>query len=275
MIVPIHSQKTSRKTPRWARLALASLLVFRVAAGSASDQIAVAEGPRLDPQEAQWMATSRFLDPVSGNILDDILSEVDRRLRQNPGQPPIVVFDLDDTVFDSRYGAFDALQGWLKSVERTNAELASPVYEKIRSFVAQNPLALPGSNPAEIFATLGLPADGLEYASFKSSFQKWISSREYAEKPYPLIDGVAKFLGELRTHGARIVYLSGRNGLLQMEGTRANIRQAGLPLASDADLLLRMEKVPTEAFKENTLVALDSASGVRSARGFRIKRVFP
>lgn len=151
-----------------------------------------------------------------GRVCDALNSE------KRAGRCPVVVFNIDGTIFDNR--------------PRSQAIL--------RDFIRENP-----EETADIAdSIIGLQKDSMEYYvvdSFKkagvenlfiveAALRFWADrffSDAYVNKDLPF-DGAVDFINELHDSGALIVYFSGRDQGTMLSGTIRALRDAGFPVGT-------------------------------------------
>lgn len=166
----------------------------------------------------------RSHDPV---ILDQVAEFV---RTADKGAAPVVVFDLDDTLFDARSRTLPILQelardpmmkGHPEGAKRlADAKLEMLQYELDRTF-----------------ASLGIDDPGaLEIA--KAYWKPRFFSDKYCAMD-AAIPGAAQYVNRLHKLGAKIVYLSGRDVPRMQRGTTLSLRQSGFPMGKNTELLLK------------------------------------
>jgi phosphoserine phosphatase len=207
------------------------------------------------PKE-RWVQASKF-EP-EGN--DETLALVRRdalRLAAR-GEKATVVFDLDETGIDNRYGTAAMLlgkDGWVHSPE-------SAAFPRARQALMGLQLRQFRVMAEDIFRIAGVADETDAMKSVEEFLGRRIHSAEKAEAygaPYP---GFVEYVKSLHDAGVRIVYITGRPAGLQTQGTRELLEFFGLPLDANAELFLKVAHVPTAAYKARTLADL-MASGSR------------
>ena len=142
-------------------------------------------GPVLAALEVQVLAPllERVLERVRAEVLDG-------------GRTPIVVFDLDDTLFDTRWRTLAVLRAWGQA--RGEPRLAGLELEEVRYDLADT-LAAAGFAAWEIRGALGR-----EVASHEARYR-----HEYQlARPFP---GAREYVLDVEQAGARVAYVTGRS----------------------------------------------------------------
>ncbi len=161
-----------------------------------------------------------FANPYEPQALHQLSALVAHEAAQ--GIQPVVVFDLDDTLSDSRTRTVRILNefGRLEQVpELEDVTPASIRYQLENTF---NDLGL---HDAALLAR----ADAFWKARFFSN--------EYVALDRP-IPGAPAYVRWLAHRGARIVYLTGRDAGSMRQGTLANLEHNHFPTADDTNVLL-------------------------------------
>ena len=177
---------------------------------------------------------------VGPSLLDEIEARV--RALKAAGQTPVVIFDLDDTIYDTKARVVQILRDYgtqiseprLEQVERSHVH-----YELDQTLLAA------GFSAAEVQGSLG------------TQIQRAWSRRFFHGDAYALdglVPGAVDYVKRLQTAGATIVYLTGRKETWRPQ-CLAVLRAQGLPedhLYMKPDNVAGQPKVSTEDFKEHT-----------------------
>ena len=194
---------------------------------------------------------------VIARVVDEIEVEVKTAASQNLN--PIVVFDLDSTLFDPRYRAAAILESYGK--DNTSMRLRKVPVESIRHSLFETLAALQFTQ-AQI--------QGAEGRAIKDYFDvEYPAGKNFhLDKP---IQGAVAYVNKLKAAGARIVYVSERSAGAEAE-TKAALGAAGFP---DGDLESQLRSGSVSKWKagvvqrlstEGTLVAaFDDESRVANA----------
>lgn len=183
--------------------------------------------PRLSRQ--QWVSASHFHPLSETEVLREVSSRVTAVRARTPDlRPPhpLVVFDLDSTLYEVAPRTFRIIQEWLESAESQKFKPVREALLRLREnqvgYSLKDTLRTLGLNPVMeddvVMAWQELKAFWLE---------RFFTSRYLpSDRPYP---GAAAFAREVYGLGAEIVYLTGRDEPGMGEGTRANLARDGFP----------------------------------------------
>ena len=202
-----------------------------------------------------WVAASRFLARPQGETLDGIKAQVELAAevaRRTRTPAPVVVFDLDGTLFDNRFRTLRILQEWLRETPDLDPSVREALAALHPSDIAYD---LPGT-----FHRVGLSADLPAVRDALDSAGRFWKARfftnDYQQYDRPLA-GAHAFVTALRRAGATIVYLTGRDEPNMGAGTRAALRAHGFPLDERSELILKDRfETPDAEFKAKALPAI-------------------
>ena len=172
-----------------------------------------------------------------------LLSGVVGRSRHEPGSgtPPVVVFDLDGTLFDNRPRTCailrDLAAAWRSSRPEAAARLAEVSPERMAYLLADT-LAVLGIHETELVAEAS--------AYWRDRF--FVDDDLRHDVPLP---GAVDFARACYDAGATIVYLTGRDLPMMGAGTFKSLRDHGFPFGvAGTELVLKPDAaMPDEAFK--------------------------
>lgn len=147
-----------------------------------------------------------------------VLARVLERVRQSAqaGRRPLVVFDLDDTLFDTRWRTLINLRAWGHS--HGEQRLIDLQLEDVR-YELTGTLRNAGLSSGEIAGTLGRAI-----ASFQS--QHWFDYQ--LDRPFP---GALEWVRAVVAAGGQIVYVTGRSEV-RRAASEAVLAEAGFPVES-------------------------------------------
>jgi hypothetical protein len=195
----------------------------------------------------QWVSASHFHDLTQAQVL----AEVARRVREvkaaagsDQKRHPLVLLDLDSTLYEVAPRTLQLLKEWAASAE-------AAVHAQVRDALSRLTNAQVGYSVRDTFLALGLDPASAEIASAfegaKGAWGRGFFSDAYLkyDHPYP---GAAAFTRELHDLGAEIVYLTGRDGPNMGVGTRECLLRDGFPWEKDRTHLLMKR-----AFEESDL----------------------
>jgi phosphoglycolate phosphatase-like HAD superfamily hydrolase len=180
----------------------------------------------------------------------DVLRQLLGEIAAHPDKPaPVVVFDLDATLFDNRPRTLEILMEYREAIAAEDPELADAL------------LTL------EIGSVHYLLTDTLkECGVYRADLVKEISAfwherfftDEYVACDVPMA-GAPEYVRACYEAGAVIVYLTGRDIPGMLVGTVAKLRDDGFPIAvAGTELILKPDpNMSDEAFKRTALPTLD------------------
>lgn len=161
------------------------------------------------------------------------------------GRTPVVVFDLDHTLYDGRPRTLVILAEFaatLPASQRKQADAIRRISLQGVSYLLKDTLAAAGIKDAALVAAAE--------AYWKPRF----FSDAYVDLDVP-IAGAAAYVRDLWSRGALVVYLSGRNAEAMLTGTTASLQKWGFPVGvRGAQLVLKPTFAePDETFKQASL----------------------
>jgi phosphoglycolate phosphatase-like HAD superfamily hydrolase len=179
-----------------------------------------------------------------------VLRGVLRRIHAHPSKPaPVVVFDLDATLFDNRPRTLEILMEWRELVMDDDPELADALLtldvSRIR-YLLTDTLKECGVYRADVVKRIS------------AFWHERFFTDEYIACDVP-IDGASEYVRACYEAGAVIVYLTGRDIPGMLAGTAAKLRDDGFPIAvAGTELVLKPDpNLSDEAFKRTALPTLD------------------
>ena len=176
-------------------------------------------------------------------------------LHEDPERrPPLVVLDLDGTLYDNRQRTLQILFEYAEDVRAEYADVAECLdtleVEGIRYLLSTT-----------------LKDCGLTHVDVVRDITHWWQERffsdEYLAYDVPN-DGAPEFVNACFESGASIVYLTGRDVPGMLLGTVASLRDHGFPLGvAGVELVLKPDAtLPDEAFKRSALPTLTRVGDV-------------
>lgn len=184
------------------------------------------------------MAFSRLSPAAQKQLLDAVVASSHKK----PGAPPpVIVFDLDGTLFDNRPRSLAILH-----------ELASRWRE--REPEAATSLARATSEQLAYLLTDSLANVGVTRTDLVAEAEVFWRERffvdQYLKHDQPLA-GAVQFAKDCYAAGALLVYFTGRDLPLMGAGTFASLRDSGFPIGVvGTELVLKPDAaMPDEAFK--------------------------
>lgn len=176
----------------------------------------------------EWISACEFREMTEGQVLKEVsrrVTELKARAGVTKKAHPLVLLDLDSTLYEVGPRTFQIIQEWIKSG-------ASSEFPKTRAALATLKMAEVGYSLKETFATVGLDANDLEVAAALASAKPFWSERFFSSAYLPFdraYEGAARFAQELHELGAELVYLTGRDEPRMGDGTRENLVRDGFP----------------------------------------------
>ena len=185
---------------------------------------------------SDWIKNTEFHEDSSSEVIQKVMTRVDEVLAKK--KLPIVVFDLDSTLFDVSKRSYEILREWL-------------AHPETQSFQATHQ-GLKGLDAGELKYSLEelwdfkkLPYQQPPYDHhFKHAKQFWrvrFFGHAYLKHDEPT-RGAIEFVKNLYEKGASIVYLTGRDAPLMAFGTFDQLKQHGLPIEMDRTRLILKPK---------------------------------
>jgi hypothetical protein len=184
--------------------------------------------PTLLSEETSPIEQNKTAVTYTPEILPKLLDHVKKTVAL--GATPVVIFDLDDTLINTRERNLRILQDFAK---QSAIQDAYPKEVKTIESLRLNNLKW------TIEATL--QNAGIVNPSFIDKAKLFWASTFFTNK-YCLSDepnpGAVAYVQSLYTAGAKIVYLTGRSIQLMGSGTRKNLKKLGFPLKGERAILL-------------------------------------
>ena len=176
-------------------------------------------------------------------VLDRISDAVGR------DSEPVVVFDLDSTLFTTQPRNLAILREFMEHPHSTSAfnEIASLLEAEHLGWNIMDDMKQRGFGDGEVLDRLA--------AFWKERF----FGDSYLAHDLPL-GGAAHFVGQCHDAGALVYYLTGRDEPNMLAGTRQSLRNHGFPLDVERTLL-RLKphfELPDLEFKQDVMRELDS-----------------
>lgn len=204
--------------------------------------------------------------PWDWNISDTRAQDVKgkmraRRERLGTGSTPVVVFDLDGTLFDVGPRTLGILQRWLKGADA----LKHPEALRARAeMIGMNHI---GYSLMHAFENAGFDlrneeVAGLVVAAEREWRKRFFDGKTLAEFDVP-VSGAPEFARWCKDDlGLRLVYLSGRYERVMSEGTRAQLLRYGFPWEG-TELRLKPDNLMDDSeFKQRAFAEVASRHGI-------------
>lgn len=187
--------------------------------------------------------------PHQTSVLRVALERIAGWSQQEGARSPVVVFDLDATVYDNRPRTLEILMEYREEVLDAHPEVA-------------HALATLTAEKVEYLLSDTLRGCGVTNAPMIAEITRYWHDRfftdEYVKHDAPM-EGAAEYVRACHEAGGVIVYLTGRDIPGMFLGTVASLRDCGFPIGiAGTELVLKPDaNLPDEAFKRGALPTLD------------------
>lgn len=176
---------------------------------------------------------------------------------------PVVVFDLDATLYDDRMRSVGIIQEYAKANNVPQLNALKP--EHVSSWVMTEYLVRDAKIDQALVQRI---ADEL-----KTFWAGRFFTSEYAQKYDTPLPGAVDFVNELYNNGAYIAYVTGRNTETMREGTEYRLKTDGFPFGKERTILLMKDKrtkLNVEDFASHTEYEAEVARLDKDAKAKRI-----
>lgn len=184
----------------------------------------------------QWIDKSTFQTMSQKETLESIASQV--RTKCAEGKRPVVIFDLDSTLFNVSNRSFQILKEWLNHEETSQFD-----HTKIKlSTLSIDDMEY---SLEDVWEKKNIPTDKDPYKAHlshaKQFWRKRFFSNHYVHHD-DLTPGSREYVTKLYEMGATIVYLTGRDIPLMAFGTFDQLKTHGFPIEADRTRLILKPK---------------------------------
>lgn len=169
-----------------------------------------------------WIAASEFHDVSEAEVFE----RIEKRIRDEKANSPIVLFDLDSTLYDVGPRTHQIIREWLDSSEsRKFPHVSSRLHAMEDRHIDYS--------IQDIFIAMDLSFEHQEVGSAWKSLKKFWSRLFFTDdylfhdRPY---SGALQQVARFHEMGAKIVYLTAREQALQGKGTVAKLKEDGFPI---------------------------------------------
>lgn len=169
-----------------------------------------------------WIAASEFHDVSEAEVFE----RIERRIREESANSPIILFDLDSTLYDVGPRTHRIIREWLDSD-------ASQKFPHVSSRLHALEERHIDYSIQDIFVAMDLSFEHQEVESAWKSLKKFWSGRFFTDdylfhdRPY---SGALQLVARFHSEGAKIVYLTAREQALQGRGTVRKLKEDGFPI---------------------------------------------
>jgi len=184
----------------------------------------------------EWVKKTEFFPQSTSEVLAMVVKRVKEVL--GGGKLPIVVFDLDSTLFNVSKRSYEILREWLGHPE------AKTFQETLESLKDLNHTEMRYSLQ-DLWDQRKIPHEKAPFEKHfkhaKDFWRKRFFSNEYLKHDEPT-EGAADFVKKIYEMGAKVVYLTGRDVPLMSFGTFDQLKMHGLPIEADRSRLILKPK---------------------------------
>ena len=185
---------------------------------------------------SEWVKNTQFEDLEGAKVLEKVLHQVESVKAQ--GKLPIVVFDLDSTLFDVSKRSYEILREWLTHPETESFKETRELLKTLHPSDMQYSLE-------DVWNKKGVSFEKHPFDHhFKHAKQFWrkrFFSSHYIHHDEPT-PGAIDFVKKVYELGAKVVYLTGRDVPLMAFGTYDQLHQHGLPIEVERTRLILKPK---------------------------------
>lgn len=184
---------------------------------------------------AEWIAACHFHDLTEAQVL----AKVSERVQSTP--KPVVLLDLDSTLYEVGPRTFQILKEWILSTR--DRDLMDHLH-LFKEFDATHV----GYSVKDTFEALGISPDYPQYDALVKSAKEFWGDRFFTsaylryDHPYP---GAPEFAQKIYDSGATLVYLTGRDEKNMGPGTIANLIRDHFPWGKDKRTHLLLKPLVT------------------------------
>lgn len=181
-----------------------------------------------------WIKSCEFHALSNLEVLGQVHDWIRREKSQSSARPPVLLLDLDSTLYEVGPRSEQILKEWTQAPE-------SREFTKIRERIAVMKRSEVGYSLLDTFTHLGLSVmDPTVEEALKSAMKFWgrrFFTNEYLDfdVAYP---GAAEFVQTAYGLGAEVIYLTGRDEPGMGKGTRARLLRDHFPFEKERTHLL-------------------------------------
>lgn len=192
--------------------------------------------------------TASALHPITRALIDKAAAALSR------GRDPIVVLDLDGTLYDASSRSLRIFQEYAHRHARSHPELLAALDRMTAQEVAYGLV--------ETLAGVGVE-EGPLLAEMKTFWKERFFTNEYLHFDLPTA-GAVEFVNTLYTHGMVPTYLTGRDAPNMLLGTLSTLQRDGFPVGTvDARAILKGNAAtPDHDYKASVITHLRATGEV-------------
>jgi hypothetical protein len=177
---------------------------------------------------SEWISACHFHDVSGSEVLEEVAQRVSQLKASAQGvkeKHPLVLFDLDSTLYEVGPRTFQILKEWLASPENHRFPVVAKALEKLEH-------AHVGYSIGDTFSAAGLDIQDPEIQAAIKAVKPYWAARFFTDAYLPydhVYPGAAAFVRKVYELGAEVVYLTGRDEPGMGKGTRDNLIRDGFP----------------------------------------------
>lgn len=191
-----------------------------------------------------WVKNTKFHSHSTSEVLKEVLARTQAVLDEK--KIPVLIFDLDSTLFHVSPRSFEILKSWIQS----------SAISILPNLTADDM----GYSIEDVWVKRGLSTEtGESFRHLKEAKNYWrdrFFSNEYLhhDEPHP---GAMAFVRRVHEMGAKVVYLTGRDVPLMAFGTVDQLRAQGFPIEIERTRLILKPRrhIDDLVFKANVCTA--------------------
>jgi hypothetical protein len=208
--------------------------------------------------QSDWASYSRAVRPPplphQTHVLASVLDRIAAYVEDEQARTPVVVFDLDATLYDNRPRTLEILMEYREAILDDDPQTAAA-------------LSILTPEHIEYLLSDTLRACGISGAQLISEITRFWHDRFFADaylKHDAPLDGAAEFVRACHDTGSIVVYLTGRDLPGMLLGTVESLRDCGFPIGiAGTELVLKPDaNLPDEAFKRGALPTMNRLGDV-------------
>lgn len=201
----------------------------------------------------EWVEACRFHEMEDEQVLSSVFNRVEMQ------KDPVVVLDLDSTLYEVAPRSFQIIQEWA----RVHASAMDPLVSEAMKRLREDQV---GYSLRDTWSAIGLRLgeDSVEgrrrealFSDLRSFWKERFFSNDYLrfDRPYP---GAVPFVRRVHELGARIIYLTGRDEPGMGDGTRDKLQADAFPWGESKThlILKRVPEVPDSEHKKGAVEAI-------------------
>lgn len=180
----------------------------------------------------EWIKNTEFHPHSNADVLEEVVARAQKVL--DAKKLPIVIFDLDSTLFDVSKRSYEILREWLAHPESMSLQETREALKDIAPADMQYSLQ-------DVWEKKNVPHGSEPYSRhFKLAKEFWrkrFFGNDYLKHDEPM-PGAVDYVKRLYAMGVKIVYLTGRDVPLMAFGTFDQLKDHGLPIEMERTRLI-------------------------------------